>query len=138
MNQTMHPESEQIQETLRELLVYQKKELRHTRFVFMVNLILTLLLAITLAVVVPHVLKLVNEADATLSEVNVLVDDANEMVGQAQVLIENANTMVTENTEAVTETVQKLNAVDFDSLNEAIRNLNDATAPLANFARKFQ
>jgi hypothetical protein len=46
--------------------------------------------------------------------------------------------MVENNTEAITETVQKLNNVDFETLNNAIKNLNDAIEPLARFAGMFK
>ena len=68
---------------------------------------------------------------ASLAEVDTLI-------GEAGTLINNTNSMVETNTDAVTDTIQKLNEVDFEGLNSAIQNLNDVVEPLSNFARMFQ
>ena len=68
---------------------------------------------------------------ASLAEVDALI-------GEAGTLINNTNSMVETNTDAVTDTIQKLNEVDFEGLNSAIQNLNDVVEPLSNFARMFQ
>ncbi len=118
------------EELLRQLLAYQKKEVRHTRLAAFINLLLVLGVLAALFLVVPRVLKLADGVEASLGEVN-------RLAASAETLIDNANTMVSENTDAVTETIQKLNEVDFDALNTAIHNLDDAVRPLAELARKL-
>ncbi len=82
--------------------------------------------------------KLIAKADEAMTEIQGTTTKFNLVLDQASVLIDNANTMVENNTEAITETVQKLNKVDFDSLNNAIKNLNDAIEPLARLANMFK
>jgi methyl-accepting chemotaxis protein len=103
------------EELLRQLLVYQKKEVRQTRLATFINILLVLAVLAALALLVPRTLNLADRVETSLGEVN-------RLTASAQELIDNANTMVTDNTEAITET---------------IRDLNDAIKPLAELARKL-
>ena len=125
----MYPEHENT-ELLRQLLAYQKKEARHARLTAWVSMLLALVILAALVLAVPKAVKLVQGVETTLAKVESMTDAAEELVG-------NANTMVLKNTDAVTETIQKLNELDFESLNTAIRNLGDAVRPLAELARKL-
>ena len=118
----MDPERN-TEELLRQLLAYEKKQLRHTRLATFVNVLLVVGVLAALVLVVPRALD-------SLAEVNRLTASAQELIG-------NANTMVTENTDAVTDTIQRLNEVDFDSLNSTIHDLEDAIRPVAELARKL-
>ena len=96
------------EELLRELLSYEKKQLRHTRLATFVNILLVLAVLAALTLLVPRALHSLAEVD--------------RLAVSAQELIDNASTMVSENTDAITET---------------IRDLNDAIKPLAELARKL-
>ena len=95
------------EELLRELLSYEKKQLRHTRLATFVNILLVLAVLAALTLLVPRALHSLAEVD--------------RLAVSAQELIDNASTMVADNTDAITET---------------IRDLNDAIKPLAELARK--
>ena len=118
------------EELLQELLVYQKKGVRASRAATVVALVLVLALLAAMLMVVPRVLRLADEAERSLADVNRLAASAQELIG-------NANDMIAANTDAVTETIQKLNELDFDSLNATIHNLEDALSPVAELARKL-
>ncbi len=96
------------EELLRQLLSYEKKQLRHTRLATFVNILLVLAVLAALTLLVPRALRSLTEVD--------------RLAASAQELIDNASTMVSENTDAITET---------------IRDLNDAIKPLAELARKL-
>jgi predicted nucleic acid-binding Zn ribbon protein len=96
------------EELLRELLSYEKKQLRHTRLATFVNILLVLAVVAALTLLVPRALHSLAEVD--------------RLAVSAQELIDNASTMVADNTDAITET---------------IRDLNDAIKPLAELARKL-
>ncbi len=96
------------EELLRELLSYEKKQLRHTRLATFVNILLVLAVLAALTLLVPRALHSLAEVD--------------RLAVSAQELIDNASTMVADNTDAITET---------------IRDLNDAIKPLAELARKL-
>ncbi len=96
------------EELLRQLLVYQKKEVRQTRLATFINILLVLAVLASLGLLVPRALNSLAEVD--------------RLAASAQELIDNTNTMVSENTDAISET---------------IRDLNDAIKPLADLARKL-
>ena len=88
--------------------------------------------------------EIADRAKNVLGEAETLIAEVREIAGNTGTMVENANTVISEagamieqNTGAVTEAVQKLNGVDFEKLNEAIRNLNDAVAPLGALARNL-
>ena len=115
------------EQLLSELIDNQKRLVRQAKLTTVVNILIGLVLVAALVLVIPRVRRV----ETSLAEIDQLVADAGE-------LIENTNTMVTDNTDAVAETVQKLNDVDFDTLNDAIENLNTAIEPLAGLAGLFQ
>ena len=134
---------------LAELLSYQKKEVRHARIITVCGIVLAVLLLIALVSIVPKTLTVFNHVQESLTRVDELVADAgtliqdstaqiNQLVGDAAELIDNTNTMITDNTDAITQTVRKLNAVDFEKLNKAISDLDAAIEPLVNFAKMFK
>ena len=111
------------EELLRQLLAYEKRQLRHTRMATFINILLVLAVLAALVLLVPKALHSLAEVD--------------RLAASAQELIDNTNTMVAENTDAVTETIRKLSDVDFDSLNSTIHDLEDAIRPVAELARKL-
>ena len=123
----MHTEYETA-EQLRQLLVYEKKIARHARLTAWVSVLLALVLLAVLVLAVPKAVLLAQGAEDALERVKDISDAAEE-------LVVNANTMVLKNTDAVTETLRKLNELDMESLNTAIRNLGEAVRPLAELAR---
>ena len=143
--------SNNTDELLQEILKYQKKNARLTRISAIAVLVLACVFAVTLALLIPKAIKLVDGAMGSLAQVDELIDDTgvvmqnlndisvevNTVISDAQVLIDNSNTMVEDNTDAITETVQKMNQVDFEALNKAINDLSDVVEPLANFFNKF-
>ncbi len=134
---------------LAELLSYQKKAVRHSRIISICGIALAVLLLIALVSIVPKTLAVFDHVQESLSRVDELAADAgtlirdstaqiNSLVGDATELIDNANTVIIDNTDAITQTVRKLNAVDFEKLNKAISDLDAAIEPLVNFARMFK
>lgn len=56
--------------------------------------------------------------------------DLNEMIG-------NINGLVTSSEQNIQEALTQVNSIDIDTLNQAIKNLSDAVAPLADFFNRF-
>ncbi len=98
-------------------------------------------------VIMPKAVKFIDHAESSLSDIDKLIAEAdksmddietatvklNSVLDEASVLIENTNTMVESNTDAITETVQKLNNVDFEALNKAIQDLSTIVGSLSRF-----
>ena len=111
--------SEPRLEQWEELLKVQKKMLLHTRITTLFNILLSVVLLVAVVMTIRWTNTKIEHMENSLTEIDRLVDDAG-------VLIDNTNAMVTENADAVAETVQKLNEVDFAGLNDAIGYLNTA------------
>ena len=111
-------------ELLAELVRYQKKEVNHARLSTVVGVLLIAVLLVTLLVVLPRAVILLDHMEQSLQEIDTFV--------------EGSNRVVSENSDGVAEALSKLNGVDFDALNQAIRDLPDAVHPLADFARLFR
>ena len=109
---------------LAQIARYQKKEVSHIRLNTVVGALVAAVLLVTLLVLLPRAVTLLDHMEQSLQEIDVFV--------------ENADRMVEENADAVADALGKVNAVDFDSLNKAIRDLSDTVHPLAEFARFFQ
>ena len=105
---TMNNASAKTEELLEALLAAQKKAARQTRFAMAANLILSAVLIVIIALAATQIHAQLSHAQESLTEVDALIADA-------EVLIENANTMVTDNSDAVTDTVNKLNTVAADA-----------------------
>ncbi len=137
------------EELLARLLSGQEKEARHARITSAASIALIVMILVVLVTLVPRAVSLIDHLQTSLDAVDALVTEAGSLIEEtsgdftrladsASELIGNANTMITDNTDAVTETVRKLNEVDFDKLNKAIADLESAVEPLANLANLFR
>ncbi len=148
---TTNNNSSKTEELLLEILNHQKKSSRITRIAAFAVIFIVALFAISLVIITPKIVGfidhakqslaevdvLIAESDTVISEINDITSEVDVLVDQANTLFENSNAMVEENTDAITEAVQKLNSVDFDTLNKAIKDLSEVVEPLANFFGKF-
>lgn len=131
MEQNKSYEQMDSRELLEELLRYQKKEVHHARLTTVVGILLIGALLATLLVVLPRAATVLSHMETSLQQIDTFVEEANTFV-------EGANKVVSDNSDAVTQAVGKLNGLDFDTLNQAIQDLSDTVRPLANFMRRFQ
>ena len=88
--------------------------------------VLTLTIIITCVSVTKSVNKAVEDLEATTESINTLTKDA-------QVVINKAQTMLEDNEVAITQTMEKINNIDFDSLNNSIKSLSEVIEPLSKF-----
>ena len=121
-----------------QMLSVQKKMLRMARLSYITNIILVIALIAAAVILIPRMNSTNRRAGELMEHAEKTMTTIDKIAGDAQTLIKDADKMVTDNTDAVTQTVKKLNEVNFDTLNEAIENLNAAVKPLAEFAKMFQ
>lgn len=136
--------SKSTEELLTEILKYQKRGSRITRIASFAVIAIVVAIAVCLVLLMPKIVGFVDHAetslsqlDGVISETSSMMDEVNGLITEAGTLIDNSNKMVSENTDAVSETVQKLNNIDFETLNKAINELHDVVEPLSNFFGKF-
>ena len=113
------------EELLQELLKAQKKALLYSR----IALVLVLLLIATLAGAAPFAVNAVRATQNSLRKIDAISGSVNTLIGATG-----------ENTVSVAETLEKLNTLDYEHLNEAMAKLdgmdlgqlNDAISRLNN------
>ena len=136
---------ENMEELLKQILEADKKEVKYAKRAafFMMGLFLVFLVAAI--IIVPKVVE-------TLSHVNTAVISAGETMKGADEALENINkmsesitgtseqmnTMLTDNAQSLTDAVEKMNSIDFEGLNGAIQDLQDAVGPFADFMNNLK
>ena len=85
-----------------------------------------------------------------IPKINSVYKDLNSIIGNLQTvtqqlaevdiedIADDIDELVSGSTESLDKTLEKLEAIDIDTLNTAIQNLSDAAAPLANLANMFK
>ncbi len=98
----------------------------------------------TLLVVLVAALLMVPRATTTLNHINqvaVKAEDSlakvDKMTASMESASDNLNELVNANGEALSSAVKSMSEVDFDGLNKAISDLQEAIGPLANFMSRF-
>ena len=77
--------------------------------------------------------ELAGEADTIMADLGVVAESLAE--ADLGSIVENVNALASESQNAVAGAMKKLDAIDIDTLNQAIRDLADIVGPLANFGR---
>lgn len=76
------------------------------------------------------------------SDTIILADEAIKSVTEMSEAIKemgnNMDSLIAENSESIAEVMKKLEAIDFEGLNSAIKDLGDVVEPFANFFGKFR
>ncbi|MCR5654275.1 MAG: hypothetical protein K6G07_01355 [Lachnospiraceae bacterium] len=118
----------------RELMEQMLKELKNQKKSERITMIFTvaifLLFTVVAVLVVPPLLKTVNNANVTLSKLDTAVESLTETS-------EAMNELVGANSETITEAVESLSNIDFDGLNAGIRDLQDTVGPLADMMNSW-
>ena len=122
-----------------------KKQLFYERVRTLATLVIAGGILFCMVTVVPVVLstaKRANDVMLQVSETIVLADAAIESITEMSNTItgmgDDMDTFITDNSKSVEEVMKKVEAVDFEGLNKAIKDLGDVVEPFANFFGKFK
>jgi len=129
-------------EILKELLEFEKREARYQKITSIMIFCLVVIMGIVSFMIVPIAVQTLTTANATivqaqqaLSSITDEMQNINAMVSSITDTSDSVNKMVTDNAEDLTKSVENLNSIDFEGLNKAIRDLQDAVAPMAKLGR---
>ena len=135
---------EENRETL-ELLRKIEKNSRMQTYSGYARTVLVLVCAVCMVVLTCAVMKLLPQINAILGQ----AQDAVKQVGTvldyleqtsyqlSQGMVSNVDGLVTTGQQSLQATMEKLNSIDFDALNKAIKDLSAVTQSLANVTRIF-
>ncbi len=126
---------------LNELHTLQKKTLMYQR----ITAILMLVFVIAVLCVVPSLLSTLKATrdtlagvDAAVAEAETAINEVEAAMNEVQTSMQDLSTFVDGAGKDLTAVTEGINKVDFDSLNDAIQNLDATVEPLAKFFNKFR
>ena len=146
MEEKMEVKNEEgMEELLRQILEAVKNEVKYAKRAafFMMGLFVVFLVAAI--IVIPKVVETLSNvntavvsAGETLKGADDAIENINKMSDSITKTSDNMNSMLTDNSESLTAAVEKMNSIDFDGLNSAITDLQDAVGPFADFMNRFK
>lgn len=130
---------------LEELVKNSRKQLFYDRIKTLAALVIAAGVVYCAVLVLPSVMNTVQRANQVMAQVSdtiTLADAALEsittMSGSITEMGDNMDALIADNAESVEKVMKKMESVDFDSLNKAIKDLGDVVEPFANFFGKFK
>lgn len=132
-------------EQLAKLLENSEKQLFYSRIRSIAAVVTALCILCALVMVVPARLRTAAGADAVIAQASssiTLADEAItdviEMSGAITEMGLSMDDFIAENAEAVSSLMKEIEAIDFEGLNKAIKDLGDVVEPFAKFFNRFQ
>lgn len=138
---------------------YARQQLLFTKIlcgIFALVLVCILVLTVAISGAAKQLVAVIAPLEDAVGQVEGVAAQVNNMTGQAEIImdnmetvtqtladadlggmVENVNTLTTDSQSAVTEAIEKLDAIDIDTLNKAIRDLSDVVEPLAKVSHFF-
>lgn len=115
---------------------YAKKQYRMSQITALCS-ILVLIIVIYAAV------TLIPKANTTFQNLNLIMEDLDTItsdLAEADLggMISDIDHLVSSSEDSVQNSLNQLNSIDIDTLNQAINHLNDTVTPFANFFNKFR
>lgn len=121
-----------------------KKMLFYARIRTAAALVVAILLVLCGILIVPKAIGTINQANQimeqateTISLANTAIESVTTMSQSITDMGTNMDTFITDNGESVEAVMTKLEEIDFEGLNTAIKDLGDVVEPLAKFFGKF-
>ena len=129
---------------LEELVKNSRKQLFYARIRTLTTLVIAFGVVVCIVVALPAVLNTVVKVNTLMEQVsdtvtlaNTAVESVTEMSASISEMGTNMDTFISDNSQTVADVMKKIDAVDFEGLNSAIKDLGDVVEPLANFFGKF-
>ena len=132
------------EKAVQELLDTAKKQLFYTRLTTCFVGIMAVAIVISLFVVVPKANHLLKNANSLLDDVKERVETLDETIDGVKAMTDSItsvgnqlDTFIEQNSNSLQGVVQKMDSIDFEGLNQSIKNLGDVVEPLAKFFNVF-
>lgn len=137
---------QKLQELMERIEASTRKQSRYALFQLIFTVLTSAAFIMLLLIVVrilPQLQETVNQAEIVLGNLESVTNelansDLTGMVKDIDALVENVDGLVTTSQQGVTEAVGKINAINFDALNDAIKDLSEVIEPIAKFFKSFK
>ena len=138
-------ERESTEQILTKLLEKTTKQLFYTRIfagaafgLFLVVLITAMVLVPKASRVLSQTNQLVTDAGGILESADLVLQDISAMSNEVTSVSEGLNDFIIENAQTLTDAAQDISNIDFEGLNKAIQDLQDAVGPFANLMNRWK
>ena len=131
-------ENKEQQEILLEIKNLTKKMLFWQKIGTCCIAAIAAIVLVTMVIVIPQLEATLNHINDTAIKAQDSLNEANTMITSITEASENFDSLVAKNGEGLTNAVESMSEIDFEGLNEAIKDLQDAIGPLAAFMSKFR
>ena len=119
--QDLDMELERLKEIIR---INSKKQIFYTKILAA--------FIVALCVILPPAVRMINHADEVLEEATDTLNNANEAIEGVNSMTSEVTSFIETNSETVSDSMKKLQSVDFEGLNKAISDLEAVVEPMAN------
>ena len=126
-----------------ELLEKMEKNSRKQVFFARIQFILTVVALVCCVVlllngmkILPQLQETAKQAETVMANLEVVTSE----LAQADLtgMVENVDALVVTGQQGIEQAMEKINAIDFEALNQAIQDLSDVISPITNFFNKFR
>lgn len=132
-------ENREVVELLRQIEKTSRQQARSARL----HCILTFVSALCCVAVLVTVLGILPKVDGVITQMDAVLSNLEQTTAQLaaidlQGMVSDVDALVTTGQQSLQQTMEKVNAIDYESLNRAIKDLADVIEPLAKFFNAFR
>lgn len=137
---------QKLLELLENMEKANRRQVAYARLQFIFSVVAALCCIVLLLAgmkVLPQLQKAVSQAETVLTNLETVTtelaeSDLSGMVENMDALVNNVDGLVGTSQAGVEQTMEKINAIDFEALNDAIKDLSDVIEPIAKFFNTFK
>lgn len=115
---------------------YARKQYHMSRITAAASVIILAVVLYTASVFIPKVNVTYQNMELIMEDLQVITSELAE--ADINQMISDADELAVRSQENIGSAMEKINAIDIDGLNQAIRNLSDAVEPFAKFFNQFR
>ena len=138
--------TQKLMDLLEQMEKANRKQVAYARLQFVFSVIAAIcciLLLLAGVKVLPQLQEAALQAETVLTNLETVTTELAQadligMVENVDALVTNVDGLVGTSQEGVEQTMAKINAIDFDALNDAIKDLSDVIEPIAKFFNTFK
>ena len=138
--------NQKLMDLLEQMEKTNRKQVACARLQFVFSVIAAIcciLLLLAGVKVLPQLQEAALQAETVLTNLETVTTELAQadligMVENVDALVTNVDGLVGTSQEGVEQTMAKINAIDFDALNDAIKDLSDVIEPIAKFFNTFK
>ena len=123
---------------LQEIRELTKKQVRWQRLSSLCMAGIFVVVAVAVFIMVPKALDTLANLNATVDQAQASLKEIDTMVAEMTDASASLNELVDNNEKSLTDAIEKMAGVDYDGLNKAITDLQDAVGPMASFFNRFR